>query len=170
MWRNKTQSFLTYLKYAPFNNSHTDYCGASGFIEKGHSIFMNKNVSQNDFDGAKDLVKNNYHIANGMDLYRFCILRSKNRNLPFRQCAEDRRCEKRIKRENNFVFSLKKQYFDAKTIDFSEKGLSINIFGEPQISAGDIINLSIEDHKIIAEIMWVHRLDNKSMVGLQRSN
>lgn len=82
----------------------------------------------------------------------------------------DRRCEERVKQEISFDFPYQEQHFEASTMDFSEKGLSVKIFGEPPVTAGDTIGLSIGDLPIKARVMWVNKLYNKSMVGLQRLN
>lgn len=82
----------------------------------------------------------------------------------------DRRCEERVKQETGFIFSCQEQHFEASTIDFSEKGLSIKIFGDPPVTVGDTIDLSIRYLQIKAKVMWVNKLHNKPMVGLQKLN
>ncbi len=87
-----------------------------------------------------------------------------------RRYGPDRRYEERIKQEINFDFFWHEQHFEASTVDFSEKGLSVNIDGETPVTAGKTIDLSIGDLQIRAKVMWVNKLLNKSMVGLQKLN
>lgn len=82
----------------------------------------------------------------------------------------DKRLEERIKQEIPFDFSCHEQHFEASTMDFSEKGLSIKIFGELPVTVGKTIDLSIGDLQIKAKVVWINKLPNKSMVGLQRLN
>lgn len=84
--------------------------------------------------------------------------------------GQNRRCEERIKNEIKFTFPCKGQYVEANTIELSERGLSINIHGEPQILAGDIVDLSIGNLQITAKTIWVNRLPDKSLAGLQKLN
>jgi hypothetical protein len=82
----------------------------------------------------------------------------------------DRRHEERVKQEVSFDFPYQEQHFKASTIDFSEKGLSIKIFGEPPIAAENAIILPIGDPPIKAKVMWVNKLYNKSIFGLKKLN
>jgi len=84
----------------------------------------------------------------------------------------DRRNEERVRQEISFDFPCQEQYFRASTIDLSEKGLSVNvnIYGEIPVTAGETIDLSVGDLQIKAKVIWVNKLLNKSMVGLQKLN
>lgn len=81
-----------------------------------------------------------------------------------------RRCEERIKQEIPFVFSYQEQHFEASTVDFSERGLGIEIFGKPPIAAGNTIDLAIGDLRIGGKVIWVRKLPDKSLAGLRRLN
>ena len=87
-----------------------------------------------------------------------------------RRYGSDRRQKERIKEEKPIGFSYREQYFEASTMDFSEEGLSINIFGEPPVAVGDTLDLTVGDHQIRAKAMWINKLPNKFMVGLQKLN
>lgn len=87
-----------------------------------------------------------------------------------RKYGPDRRHEKRIKQEINFGFPCHEQHFEATTVDFSEKGLSAKIEGETPVTVGEIMDLSIGDLQIRAKVVWVNKLSNNSMVGLQKLN
>ncbi len=80
------------------------------------------------------------------------------------------RCEERIKQEIPFVFPYQRGHLEATTVDFSEKGLGIKILGEPSIVTGDTIDLTIGDLRIMAKVMWVKKLSDKSLAGLRRLN
>jgi hypothetical protein len=80
------------------------------------------------------------------------------------------RCEDRIKQEIPFVFPYQGENFEAITVDLSEKGVGIKIFGEPLITEGDIIDFTIGNFQIMAKVMWVRKLSDKSLAGLRRLN
>jgi ribosomal protein L37E len=84
--------------------------------------------------------------------------------------GSDRRHEERAKQETSFDFPYQEQHFGASTMDFSEKGLSIKIFGEPPIAVGNAISIPIGDPPIKAKVIWVNKLYNKSIFGLQKLN
>lgn len=84
--------------------------------------------------------------------------------------GSDRRLKERTKQEIPFGFSCQEQHFEASTIDSSEKGLAIRIFGDPPVAVGNTIDLPIGDIQIRAKVMWVNKVSDKSMVGLQRLN
>jgi hypothetical protein len=81
--------------------------------------------------------------------------------------AEKRR-EKRTPRKISFSFSFQDRTFEASTLDVSENGVGIQLLPHPPISKGDVLNLPIGDPAVVAEIMWVKNLPDKSLVGLQR--
>lgn len=67
-----------------------------------------------------------------------------------------------------FVISCQDQDFEASTLDISEKGIGIKISGRPPIGNGDVLDLVISDLSMEAKVMWIKRLSNGALAGLQR--
>lgn len=84
--------------------------------------------------------------------------------------GSDKRREDRIKHEIPFGLSYQGQNLEASTVDFSEKGLGIEIFSEPPVAIGDVIDLSIGDLQVRVKVMWIKKLPDKSLAGLKRTN
>lgn len=82
--------------------------------------------------------------------------------------GSDKRCEPRIEREIPFVLSYQGKDFAASTSDLSQRGVGIKIFGEAPIAPGDVLDLTIGDLYISAKVMWIKRLHDRSLAGLQR--
>ncbi|MBI4685216.1 MAG: PilZ domain-containing protein [Nitrospirae bacterium] len=82
----------------------------------------------------------------------------------------DKRCEKRIEWEIPFIFSSEEQNFEASTFDLSEKGMGIKVFGELSVETGDAIDLSVGDLQLRAKVMWVQKMPDKFVAGLERLN
>ena len=82
----------------------------------------------------------------------------------------DRRGESRIEKEISFVFSYKGKNFEARTIDFSQRGVGIKIHGRPPVATGNVLTLTVGDLCIIAKVTWVKRLTDKSLAGLAKLN
>jgi len=82
----------------------------------------------------------------------------------------DRRQESRIEKLIPFVLSYQDRDFEARTSDLSEKGVGINIFGEPPITIGDVLSFTIGDLSLKAKVMWVKKLSDGALAGLLRVN
>lgn len=82
----------------------------------------------------------------------------------------EKRTEKRIKREIPFVFSYQGQNLEATTVNFSDRGLGIEIFGAPPLNQGGVIELTVGDLHLKAVVTWVERLPDKVLSGLKRLN
>jgi len=82
----------------------------------------------------------------------------------------EKREEKRIKRKIPFSFRYEGQDLQASTVDFSDRGLGIKIFGLPPLERESILELTIEDLEIKAVVMRVQRLPDKLLAGLRRLN
>jgi hypothetical protein len=82
----------------------------------------------------------------------------------------EKREEKRTRREIPFIFPYKGQNLEARTVNFSDRGLGIEIFGAPPLARDDVIELTVGDLQIKATIMWVERLPDKVLSGLKRLN
>jgi hypothetical protein len=54
-----------------------DYLHACGFIERMHSIAHKKDYRLEDLHTTRMLLEQNFHVANGIDLLRFCIIRGR---------------------------------------------------------------------------------------------
>jgi PAS domain S-box-containing protein len=90
--------------------------------------------------------------------------------IPDREATLSTRRHQRSKKEIAFDFYYQEERFKAHTIDISEGGLSIKIFGMPAVKEEGIVDVSIEDLRIKAKVIWVKRLHDKSLVGLQKVN
>lgn len=82
----------------------------------------------------------------------------------------EKRREKRSRTKISFFFSFHGRTFEASTLDLSKNGVGIQILGKPPISKGAVLNLPIGDAAIDARIIWVKKLPNKVLAGLQRIN
>jgi len=80
----------------------------------------------------------------------------------------DRRQESRIEKLIPFVLSYQDRDFEARTSDLSEKGVGIKISDGPPVTIGDVLNLTIGDLSIMVKVMWVRRLSDGALAGLQR--
>jgi hypothetical protein len=69
--------------------------------------------------------------------------------------GNEKRREFRIKREIPFTFSYDGRFLEASTLDISERGLCIKIFGQPSLPVGDVMDISIKDRNVKAQVMWV---------------
>jgi DNA-directed RNA polymerase subunit RPC12/RpoP len=82
----------------------------------------------------------------------------------------EKRLEERTKQEIPFTFFYHEENFEGSTLDVSEKGLSVEIFGKPLVTVSDIVGFSIRDSQIKAKVRWVVKLQYKSRMGLQKLN
>jgi PAS domain S-box-containing protein len=89
---------------------------------------------------------------------------------PGGEYALNRRREYRVKQEIPFDFNCGEQHFAANTSDLSDGGLSINIFGQPCVTVGNTVNLSIGYLRVRAKVIWVEKSVDKSLIGLQKFN
>jgi len=71
------KAYWSYLKNYPNNDQIEDYFSTCGFIDKIHGIYNKKRCTSKDFERYKELLSENHHIANPLDLYRFCVVRKK---------------------------------------------------------------------------------------------
>lgn len=66
----------------------------------------------------------------------------------------EKRDEGRINKEIPFILPYKGQNLEASTINFSKKGLSIKIFGKPSLPVGHVMEFSIGNSFVKAQILW----------------
>ena len=84
--------------------------------------------------------------------------------------GREKRLDERMKQEVPFSFIFCDQPFEARTLDVSERGLAIELAGNPQISVSDPMDFSVGDRGIKAKVMWVSKSSNRIKVGLHREN
>jgi predicted transcriptional regulator len=84
--------------------------------------------------------------------------------------ASDRRHEERIKKEIFVVLDYQGQHLEAESTNFSKQGLGIKISGETPLALGDTLELSTSYLQIKAKVIWMNKLIDKSLLGLQRIN
>lgn len=77
----------------------------------------------------------------------------------------DKRADNRLKKEIPFIFSFNGQHLSASTLDISEKGFSIKIFGKPLLPVGDVMEFNVGDSPVKAQVMWVFN-DSDTSVAL----
>jgi hypothetical protein len=82
----------------------------------------------------------------------------------------DRRVEVRTEKEIPLIFSYKGQNFQGNTFDLSNKGIGIKIYGKPLLTNGEVLKLRLGEINITAKVMWVKRLNDKSLAGLSKLN
>jgi predicted transcriptional regulator len=88
----------------------------------------------------------------------------------FSRKASDRRREERIKKNIFVVLDYQGQHLEAESTDFSKKGLGITIFGETPLAAGETVMLTTSYLRIKAKVIWMNKLIDQSLIGLQRIN
>lgn len=71
------KAYWSYLKNYPNNDQIEDYFSTCGFIDKIHRIYNKKKCTSEDLEKYKEILFENHHIANPLDLYRFCVVRKK---------------------------------------------------------------------------------------------
>jgi hypothetical protein len=70
--------------------------------------------------------------------------------------GSERRRDDRVAMEMPLFFSYKGRRLIGSTLNFSGKGLSVKISGEPSLPVGDTVELSIGDSLLKAQILWAH--------------
>ncbi len=80
----------------------------------------------------------------------------------------DRRRESRAQKLIPLVLSCQDQDFKANTSDISEKGIGIKISGKPSLIIGDVLTLTVSNVSMTAKVMWMKRLSDEVLVGLQK--
>lgn len=61
----------------------------------------------------------------------------------------------RIRKEIPCILPYEGQFLQANTVDISDRGFSIKIFGQPSLPVGDILDLHVKDIPIKAQVVWV---------------
>jgi len=76
----------------------------------------------------------------------------------------EKRDEGRINKEIPFILPYKGQNLEASIINFSKEGLSIKISGKTSFPVGDIMEFSIGNSLVKAEILWFFNTPEIPMV------
>jgi hypothetical protein len=81
----------------------------------------------------------------------------------------DKRREVRVQKEIAFGFTYKGRFLRGSTINISEGGLCIKVYGRISISPGEILNLDLGGSIVSARTAWAfHHPDGLiTMMGLQ---
>jgi hypothetical protein len=81
----------------------------------------------------------------------------------------EKRNDVRQRKEIPFLFSYKGQNLQASTVNLSESGLSVKIFGRPALPVGDVMELRLGDAVVKAEVLWVFDLHESgiALTGLK---
>jgi len=72
--------------------------------------------------------------------------------------GSEKRSDVRQRKEIPFLFSYKGKNLEASTVNLSEKGLSVKIFGRPSLPVGDVMELRLGDSVVKAQVLWVFDL------------
>jgi hypothetical protein len=75
----------------------------------------------------------------------------------------------RIRKEIPFAFAHNGQQMEACTMDVSDNGICLKIFGSPSLPVGETIDFNVNDVNVKAQVMWVTN-DSKvysSVTGLK---
>ncbi|MCX5915369.1 MAG: PilZ domain-containing protein [Deltaproteobacteria bacterium] len=80
----------------------------------------------------------------------------------------DKRKEPRTPKKINFSLSLGDRTYKASASDLSASGVGIKVFGRPPLARGEILTLPIKRPIMQAKVVWVKRLPDQSLAGLQK--
>lgn len=73
----KRKAYWRYQTYPENYDSFFNYISAESFIKRLHGISLKEECTTEDVSNAKEILKKNYHIANPLDLFRLCVIKSK---------------------------------------------------------------------------------------------
>jgi len=80
----------------------------------------------------------------------------------------EKRKEPRIPGKIKFSLSLDGRPYKASTSDLSEGGVRIQVSGRPPLTPKMVLTLSIKKPTIQGKVIWVKRLPDQSLAGLQK--
>jgi hypothetical protein len=75
----------------------------------------------------------------------------------------EKRNEVRIKTEIPFFFISSSDFLNASTVNLSKNGFSVRIFGRHFLSVGNILDLTLRDSKVTAQVKWVNDKSEQSV-------
>jgi len=81
----------------------------------------------------------------------------------------EKRQQPRLKREIPFVFALNGQNIHACTMDVSDHGICLKLFGNPSLAVGETIDFNVNDMNLRARVIWGsdNSPESSSLKGLQ---
>ena len=84
----------------------------------------------------------------------------------------EKRNEFRLQKDTPIVFSYRGKNLEARTQNFSETGVCLEVEGKPSLTIGDIMEINFGDSLLNARIMWVfyHPEKTSALTGLQLLN
>jgi len=80
----------------------------------------------------------------------------------------DKRKEPRIPEKIKFSLSLDGRTYKASTYDLSAGGVGIQVFGRSPLNPKMVLTLSIRRPTIQGKVIWVKRLPDQALAGLQK--
>lgn len=83
--------------------------------------------------------------------------------------GSDRRCEERHRKEMTVVLHCQGRKLGARSTDFSKEGMGIKVIGEIPLDMGETVEISTSDLHMRGKVMWVNKMPNISLVGLQHN-
>jgi len=75
-----------------------------------------------------------------------------------------------MKKEIPFVIAYNGQHIEACSLDVSDNGICLKIFGSPSLPVGETIDFNVNDISVKAQVMWVTNNNSKissAITGLQ---
>jgi hypothetical protein len=84
----------------------------------------------------------------------------------------EKRNEFRLQKDTPIVFSYRGKNLEARTQNFSETGVCLEVDGKSSLTVGDIMQISVGDSLLNARIIWVfhHPEKTSALTGLQLLN
>jgi uncharacterized Zn finger protein (UPF0148 family) len=80
----------------------------------------------------------------------------------------EKRRSPRVEKKINFSLSLYGRTYKASTSNFSAVGVEIKVFGRPPLTHGAILAIPLEKPSVQAKIIWVERLPDRFLAGLEK--
>jgi hypothetical protein len=81
----------------------------------------------------------------------------------------EKRGQSRVKKEIPLLFTYQNQNIQACTMDVSDNGICLKIFGSPSLPLADTVDININDVSLKAQVMWVsnNREVTSALTGLK---
>ena len=81
----------------------------------------------------------------------------------------EKRGQARLKKEIPSVFTYQNQDIQACTMDVSDNGICLKIFGGPSLPVGDTLDITMNDVSVRAQVRWFsdHREGPVAVTGLK---
>jgi hypothetical protein len=82
----------------------------------------------------------------------------------------DQRRENRVKGETPLVLNYQGQNYKGITFDSSSKGLGLKIFRSPPLADRGVLNLTLGEESLRANVIWSKNFSGYSLAGVERLN